>query len=309
MITVTLDFNSVKLPVVIKKTTDKINEFGKCADREKCINYLDPIHITHKQISNILHVLCGCRPSPSYRDCLHKRLDFIDDVAKTALVKIDNETTYMTKGGELRYCSEFTDGKKIPYDSHASNAYRTVNKNDESIVGVLTWNVLYKRYGITKKEKYNRIISAFETTYGKTIEEIKEEFTFFDFLTELRKEKYDKEELINVLTEERCTPIIDVIQNNGKKLTAGGLTSNGGQNLATLCINTNPLKKVTINGKLVFNIDETNETQKKVYDAILNGTKSATMFDGGLVTLKESSIDDFYEDDFVSDGYKKVECV
>lgn len=310
MKTIILSFKSAKLPLKLKfkETTDKINEMGVIKDREISIDSESPIWISYENISNVIHVLCGCRPAPTYRYSVHKRISQIDDIAKTAYYCIDNNICYYTKNNEKRYIKEFTEGKKISYDSHASNMFRTVSSTGVTVKGFFAWSGLYKRYGIFKSEAYNELISCFEKLYGENIQNIKKKFTFIDFLMELRNDKYNKEELYPLLENIKCTPIKAFLEGNDNSFTHS-LHNNTGGNLNALCINTNPTHKVSLDGKIVFFIDENDDFQKKVLDSIMNGTRHSTFFDGGLVSVESVSPEEIDEVTLVSEGYAKVELL
>lgn len=316
MKTIILSFKSAKLPLKLKfkETTDKINEMGAIKDREISIDSESPIWISYENISNVIHVLCGCRPAPTYRYSVHKRISQIDDIAKTAYYCIDNNICYYTKNNEKKYIKEITEGKKIPYDSHASNMFKTISSTGVTVKGFFTWSGLYKRYGIFKSEAYNELIFCFEKLYGENIQNIKKKFTFIDFLMELRNDKYNKEELYSLLQDTnpgkiQCTPIKAFLEGKDNSDT-GGLHSNRGRgNLNALCINTNPTYKVSLDGKIVFFIDENNDFQKKVLDSIMNGTRHSTFFDGGLISVESVSPEEIDEVTLVSEGYAKVELL
>lgn len=309
---IVLEFNSAKIHVVgetKKKIIDKINEFGVQKDRVNVVRDNDPIHITYKQISNVLHVLCGYRPVPTYRKTLMKRVSVLDDIAKNSYICIDNSVKYSITNNEtgvttVKYYSEITQGKKSPYNSHVQT--KTFSSDFTNCTsGYLTWSYLYKRYGIYRKNEYNELINLFEKTYGDTFKNIKKKYRFYDFLLELRDDKYDKTELFDFLKKLPCVPLIDVLK--GKDGNTSALNVNKGNNLAALCINTNPVYEVTIFGKIIVMIDDKYE---EVLDHIINGTGCATFLDDGVVMIK--SIDyiedsDFNEYDILNDGFTKIE--
>ncbi len=308
MYTVVLSFNSAKLPVEeVGKSKDRINEFGLPKDRELVIDKNNPINISFKNISNVIHVLCGCRPAPTYRKSFLKRIPQIDDIAKTAMYKITNNISYTTKDGKVKYITEFTQGKKSPYNSHASNMFKTISKDGILVKGRLTWSGLYKRYGIYKKDVYDKFISIFENIYGKSIKEIQKEFTFIDFLIELRKDIYDKKELFSFLKDIKCTPIAKFVSGCNDENVVESLHNNKGKNLNALCINTAITKKIAINGEIVFSIDEKEDFSREVLKAIIDGTRHATFFDGGLVSVKEITSYDIDKDAYLVDGFLNVE--
>lgn len=306
MKTIVISFDSAKLPIKLpnKDGKDKINEFGITKDRTNFIEKTSPIDISYKQISNVIHVLCGCRPAPTCRQSFLKRISGIDDIAKTAFYKIDNAVTSIKKDGSEEYIAEFTEGKKSPWNSH-SKSVSTITSKNVVFKGRLTWSSLYKRYGIFKKDSYKKMLSIFERIYWDSIENVKNKYSLVDFLIELRKDNYDKSELISFLDEIKCTPIKEFIKGNDKALL-GSLHTNVGQNLNALCNNTAETFKICLNGKIVFFINEDDVFQENVLKLILEGTRHATFFDGGLISVESIFSDEMHDEDYVSDGYIKV---
>lgn len=302
MKTVVLNFKSAKLP--IKAKPEKINEFGFTKDREVYIERNNPICISYEQISNVIHVLCGCRPAPTYRKSCLNRINGVDNIAKTALYKIDNVITYTKKDGTAAYVTEFSEGKKSPWNSHASNAVHTVSSNNIVVNGFFTWSSLKKKY-IYKKDIYLKLISFFEKIYRDSFKNIKSKYTFIDFLVELRNERYKKNELLDFLTDIKCTPIKEFLVGNDKAST-GSLNNNTGGNLSALCLNTSVVPKISLNGKIAFFIDEEESFQENVLKELLEGTHFATFLDGGLVRVESVFSDDVDVEDYIADGYKKV---
>ncbi len=306
MYTVVLSFESAKLPFRAGTAKDKINEFGFTKNRENFISETKPINISFETISNVIHVLCGCRPAPTYRKSYLKRISQIDDIAKSAMYKISNNITCIDNNGNIVYIKEFTEGKNGAWNSQASNMMKTVSSNGIGVEGFFTWSGLYKRYGIYKKDVYDKIINIFEKIYGKSYEDIHKEYSLIDFLIELRKDNYDKTELISFLTDIKCTPIKDFVLGKDKALT-GSLHFNSSRNLNALCVNSSPVKKISFDGEIVFSIDEKNEFSKNLLKTIIEGTRHATLFDGGLVCVKEITSYDIDNEAYMADGFLNVE--
>jgi hypothetical protein len=75
--------------------------------------------ITVHQISNVLHVLTGERPVPSFRKTFYKRDEFLFDLAKKSLLKIHSPKTLKNIKGENveTYIDEFTKVNKSAWNS------------------------------------------------------------------------------------------------------------------------------------------------------------------------------------------------
>lgn len=315
MKTITVTFESAKIPLELgKESTDVTNEFGyrKEGKRTNFASIKDnPIRITYKQISNVLHVLCGCRPVPSYRKSFLKSVPVIDEIAKTAYIKFANSTTYTTKDGETKYCIEFTEGKKLPWDSHAK--IKTYNKDKTICVnGYITWSLLYKRYGIYRKESYDELLRLFAKTYGDTIENIKKKYSLLDFLIELSKDIYDKAELVDYFNSFKCTAMVNILNSKGdeKVIRTSNFSvfnTNQADNLAALCINTNPTYKICLSGEVCLFIDDQDEKQRDVLYEMLNGTHYATFLDGGYVHNLRCDNYEISDYELLNDGFIKIE--
>lgn len=287
-------FYSAKVPIELGKNTSDVvfdlkqylSGYHGYSKRSNFANFTNLIEFS--QISNVLHVLLGARPAPSKRESFHHRCEYIDSIAKNALIKIHTPMIYLDKNGKEHPILEMTQGKKSIYNSHSSQAvYCASDKNIYQ--GFLTWSSLKKKFYYYFPEKYNKIINTFEEVSG--LKNISSKYTLVGFLEEMMKDE-NKWECIKTLSKEvKCGALL---LNN-----IGSFTASNATNLATLTINTNPVYKVSLDGEIIF---ELNDTDAKV---LLNGNKMATFLDSGFLEIVEM----FYEIDIqdeVENGFKLV---
>jgi hypothetical protein len=237
------------------------------------------VKISFEHISNVLHVLLGVRPAPSKRTSPHKRSEYIDNLANNAWLRINNKFSYISQSGNECYYQEFTQGKKMPWNSNASNMFVTNEWGDNlpKIQGRLTWNSLKKRYYYVMEEQYNDIISTFEKISNMNIKEIKQKYSLYQFLYEYSKNEDNAKELEELGKRIKFTNLIN-FKDSAYFVNAGSPT-----NFAKLTINTNPTQKVTINGELIFNIKD-----KEIIDILkYHSTQHAKFLDGGLLKIEE----------------------
>ena len=298
-------FYSAKIPLGIKSgKTDMVFDLnmylsGRPSDASHCkrTKFADTVNLIQlSQISNVLHVLLGARPAPSNRESFHHRCDYIDNIAKNTLIKVESPTTYINKDGKEILITELTQGKKNAYNSHASNSVYSYGK-DNTYKGYLTWSSLKKKYYYFYPEVYYKILSEFESISGET--NLSSKYTLIEFLEKM-KEDDDKWNRVKELVEyiksvkglKDCSQLL--LQN------IHGFNTVSQTNLAALTINTNPIYKLCLNGELIFSIEDEND-----FNNILNGNKMATFLDGGFLEI----VDIFYDlnEEFeLENGFKKI---
>lgn len=274
-------FSSGKVAFNKKDFVISFNQKNGVVTNEKRTIFADPSNlISFSQISNALHVLMGVRPAPINRETFHKRNDYIDDMAKNAWIKIDNKYSYINKDGKECYYYEFTQGKKSPWNSNSSNSLVSNEACDNLpiIGGFVTWSSFRKRYYYLNRKKYDDAITTFEKLSGMSFIEIKEKYTFYAFITHLLKNPNNLEEL------QKLGERIDF--KNITNLDCASSFTNAGckTNLAILTINTNPTDKITLNGEVIYEIND-----EDVINALYVGNKMATFLDGGMIEIIEIS--------------------
>jgi hypothetical protein len=284
--------------------TDYTLEFDKKEKKvrhKKRTDFVDPSKlISFSQISNVLHVLMGARPAPINRETFHKRSEFIDDLAVKTWVRITNKYSYLSKEGKECYYKECTQGKKTAWDSNSSNSYFTnvTGDNLPPIKGFVTWSIFKKKFYFSNKEYYNDAIATFERLSGLSFKDIKTKYTLYEFINYLLSEPKNEEELNKLgkrIKYENITKL-ETISNAGNK-----------NNLAILSINTNPTDKITLNGEIIYEINDAD-----VIKHLRCGNKLATFLDGGKLEIVEIeeylNIDDEYVlvDELPDYGFKLI---
>lgn len=241
-------------------------------------------------ISNMLHVLLGCRPVAANREIYNgipsrrERLKLIDEIAKRAYYKIDNEP-YV----------EFTQGKKPFRNSHAQIKTHDRETNI-TLDGYITWE------SFKKKAKGSKI-------YQKTYEELmcwakefgidnpEKDYSIISFMAFIR-DRINLEEMKE--KEDFVTAVKDFLL--GKKADFKGITHNAmdfktAVSYIPRTYNTAPTPKVSLNGeiRLFLTDDELN--------LFKNAKGVATLLDGGVATLdpieNSKRIDDEDMDEFI----------
>ena len=203
--------------------------------------------------------------------------EYIDNIAKKSLIKINTPTTYFDKNGKEHPIIELTQGKKSVWNSHASQSIYS-NSDTNSYQGFLTWSYLKKKFYYYYPEVYNKIISKFEELSG--INNIQNKYTLIEFLEELKNDTDKWNEIIKLSKEIECAPL--------RLLYIGSFNSSNKTNLATLTFNTNPVYKLSLDGEIIFIFDNENDAYN-----LLNGNRMATFLDGGFIQV----IDMLYEMD------------
>lgn len=264
--------------------------------------------IGFEQVSNMLHVLCGCRPVPTYKETWkqRKRLSIIDDITKNVWCKINNVLFYETIDNKTKEVIkkpiyDFIQGKKfVPNANRADMS--TVSSSGKVYNGVMfTWDKLKKYMYYEANEKYNLLLDQFAKWYGKN--SFKEDYSLVDLLLHLSEDKTLKEEMIDFFNKNNFIKIFNQIINDSyEKSGFNAVNENGSNNyiLNKLIINVAPIYKLYINGEFIVPIE--NET---VFNAIINGVRTCTFLEGGYVTIE--NVTDYIDKDRIEyDGFKEI---
>jgi hypothetical protein len=178
------------------------NAFGVYNSSEKAreIDYDMPIGIS--QVSNMLHVMLGYAPKPTYRKSLIKRNEEIYEIAKKARIKY-----YDNCDENIYEKSEVLQGAKAAFNS---NATRTTKIGDKTYQGFYTWSYFLKRFeGFDNgKIHLDNILALFNKTLG--CNNVIKEYTFKEFVLAFEKYTRDKN-------------IIDFIKTNPIYFKTGGI--------------------------------------------------------------------------------------
>ena len=293
MLYIKAKFTSAKVPIELrKKTTDVVFDIdaflsGRAksdVSYQKRTNFADFNNlIEFSQISNVLHVLLGARPAPSKRKSFHKRCDYIDNIAKKSLIKIETPTIYVDKKGKEHPIIEMTQGKKATWNSHASQSIFS-NTDNNIYKGFLTWSSLKKKYYYYFPDTYNKIISKFEEISG--IKDIPSKYTLVEFLEHMKLTQNKWEQIMELSKDIECSALM--------LTNIGSMTASSKNNLATLTINTNPVYKISLDGEIVFVFDNDNDAYN-----MLNGNRMATFLDGGFIQIVDVMYD-FNESNYIN---------
>ena len=254
---VRVKFNSAKLILETERSnSDKVTElcynekkdkfYLFAVDRTNFVNIEIPIQ--YNSVVNMLRVLFGDRPSPTYRTTLIKTSGVEENIVKTCYYKIYNEDTltYTTKKGDIKPNIEQTQGKKMVYNSHASQSIYT-RVGDTYVGGNVTWNTLKRKYLTCDMTKYENIMSNFKKWCGN--DNIENEMTIIDALLYISNTAY-KVEAAEFFESNSLKPFTDVI--NGSDKPSLGTLNSFASKLATRTFNQYQCPKVTLDGEFIF---------------------------------------------------------
>lgn len=258
--------------------------------------------IRMEQVSNMLHVLSGCRPVPTYRYTLRKRIKEIDELAINSWYKLDCQPFYETKNGKYLFL-EFTQGKKWIKNANRPDL-RTVSSNGIVFEAYVTWGELYRKYYFSDNEKYNLILSKFKEWYGK--DSFKVDYSLVDFILKLSEDPKIKSEIIEFSKQIQCNDLALVAQKITKGLSFNHISGDDSTNfnLARKSINVNVVKKITLNGYIKVPID--NNTN--LFKEIVNGVRCANFLDGGIASIVgiDPDTSDDLDESLKNNDYQKV---
>ena len=279
------------------------NEKDRVIDGDVRTNFVDPSNlISFSQVSNALHVLMGARPAPVNRETFHKRNEYIDDLANNAWVRVDNKYSYISKDGKECYYYEFTQGKKNYWKSRSELVTNEIGeKNDAVVKGFLTWNSLRKRYYYLNRDRYVDIISTFERLSNMSFTEIKSKYTLYGFVKYLLTNSENYKELVDLGKRVKFDKFATF--KDASDFNSPGCKTN----LAILTINTNPTYKISLNGEIIYEIED-----EDAINTLYSGNKMATFLDGGMIEIVEIgdsiTVDDDYleKEDLKENGFRLV---
>lgn len=249
---------------------------GKSVSKNNDVN--NPIHVNH--ISNMLHVLLGCRPV-SYDSKYRSRNPYIDNIAKNGLIKYDNVycVNYTNKDGlsKKMFLSSFVQGKKPFIDSHRQT--KTYTSNGESYSSAITWSLFHKAIlGSNNKEKYKQIYDLllnFGVSIG--IDNIQRKMTLIDTLLMVK----NNDEYKHKICEVNVSWVNDIINGLNKQGTFNYI--NIKNNLAGLGNINDVIKIININATVILYLNDEDANN------ILNGKRIATLLDGGVVSINNKA--------------------
>ena len=263
-------------------------------------NLFDKSLIGFEQVSNMLHVLCGCRPVPTFKETIRKRLDIIDNITKNVWCKINNLYYYTNKEGIKYPICDFTQGKKIPHNSNRKDLMTSSLYGGTFKGAYITWDSFKKHYYYFDNEKYNQVINKLIEWYGKPT--IKEDYSLADLLITLATDRGLRSEMLNFFKDKGMKVIEDIINCKDKTspFNQSGENRNDNYNLARMPINTAPTYKLYLNGEFIVPIEDSN-----IYNVIMNGVRYCTFLEGGCVRIK-NTIDNIDEDYLEDEGFNQI---
>lgn len=215
------------------------------------------------QVSNMLHVLFGCRPVSTYHNIyiegvdgvrrpLHERLKEIDEIAKNGYYKIVN-TPYV----------EFSRGEKNNLADSSNSTHITFKK--------LKTHML-EYYGTT--DMYYKFLQILSEYTSKNV--CKENYSSVDNaileLSEDKKTEFKK----NLKQNGFRTESVYVNETFSRLHFYKGVATNS---LSSYCTNSTICKSVELYGSFIFEVDN------NMYNILVNGKKFATFLDGGVAKL------------------------
>lgn len=257
--------------------------------RDNFVDIEEPIQIGC--VSNMLHVLFGARPVPSYREVLYKSNQDIFNIAKNGFVRIDSLYYYEDKNGVKRPISEFTAGKKNAFNSHSKAVY--TNYVGGTVKGDVTWDTLKRRFLNENYFKYVQITS-FLSEKLNIVTDVTKEITFLDALIKVCDNGY-KNELICLLTELGGLNILIKFIN---QKTDDLLEFNSYScKMASRLNNVHMSHKVTLNCEFIF------EVTREQYNILMSGNQCATFLDGGYAYIVPQL---YSETDIDFEDYNKI---
>ena len=190
----------------VKHTNKRVIKPDSIEDIDK------PFGVNH--ISNMLHVLCGCRPVSSLYQSIYKRVSAIDEVAKECWFRIDNryryKTTFIDKNtGEIgenhKFFTEWGHGRQSINNSNRNDLYTVSSTRVVFSKAYVTWSYFDKKYKKDTRpdsvKKYTEHIKTFEECAGCSYDELKRKFTFVDFLIWCGRDSEKRDKMIMVLNK------------------------------------------------------------------------------------------------------------
>lgn len=239
-------------------------------------------------VSNLLHVLMGCRPVPSKKATLRHRNTIIDDITEMSLIRdinVNKITSVTKKGDEKTYTYiSYTQGKKPWFNSNAK--YKTKTIDGLFYDGVITWDSLYKKSFFNNKAE-NMLISLKEIGKNLGIQNVEQDYSLIDFLYEIRNYKEYADKIIADAEKYEMSTIKHIVNNDGE-FKSGGFTDSKSKNLAALVNNVSQTPKITSNFDIIFYVND------EICDIINKGPKVATFLDGGVAYI--SAINTVFDD-------------
>lgn len=256
--------------------------------RDNFVDFENPIQIG--PVANMLHVLFGARPTPTYREVLYTNNKEIVNIAKNGWYKINTIYYYEDKNGMKRPICEFALGKKNTFNSHAKSFYTTYKNG--VVKGDVTWDTLKRRYLIDNENKYQIIVNFLQDKLN--YKNIIKDTTLLDALKEIANTSYKNECIEFFQTLGGLQTFIDFINDKTDNFLSFNSFST---KLSARLNNVHMNHKITLNCEFIFEV-----TEQQYYD-LINGTQCATFLDGGYAKLEPKMFNETFID---FDDYNKI---
>lgn len=292
---VRLDFDSAKIVTFCK-------EKGK-PTRNVEASELVETPVRWNNISNMLHVLLGLRPSPVNRKSIATRLDVIDEIAKNALVRINTKyyCVERCKNGEfLKLFQEFTQGKGgkegMAWNSNRKGV-KAISSAGNVYEGGVTWRTVELYYAY-KRETYDFFVETIE----KQLPGARVKYTLIDALETIFKDDSATDAILHEFEKEGSgipKSVVDFIKTRGESYKPY-MTQNNRGHLSALTTNTKEVYKVSLSGSILVKLP------MNLFMELHNGKRCATLLDGGCVLYDGRYMDNVNVDEKIACGYRKV---
>lgn len=220
------------------------------------------VSISENQISNMLHVLLGERPSATYRNTIFKPIGYIKNFADQSFIKIKT-IRHFTKEGKGYYGSELIQTRKSAWDS---------TPKTPTLIYWIRIEDLLTNYG--DNSLYVELIDIMERKLNKKVintpaKEIILEFNS-KFPNDLELNNYK-----NKLLKKQKSPLVEFLNENFKDISFS-------KNRRTRITNNIGIEYITrVSGSLIIPISD---------EAIIKLKQSkgcATLLDGGVVFIED----------------------
>lgn len=269
-----LKFRNAGFFTVTNKTSDFVFDLnGKRKRKDVFLGKQQKVSISVNQVSNMLHVLMGERPSATYRETNIKRMEDIFDIANNSYIKIDNPRFFNKITNKSYYQSEVIMTRK--------SAWNSFKPSPDLVHWERVKNFLTDDYDDCSL--FNHMVFIFSRVLGYDVLS-KPSHEVFDILREDYKHNKELIEIKILLRSKNKTPII--------KLLEGGY--NGGymmnSNSRTLLTINSGVDRITrLSGSIFVPIDDFH------VEKIRNFSGTATLLDGGFVWI-EDLVEDYEVD-------------
>lgn len=253
-----------------------LNEFGinsNVPTRE--IDYNTPIGVS--QISNMLHVLFGLAPKPTYRQSMIPRNNQIYELAKKAKIWYEdacNEKMY--EKSEVISCAKYAiDSHKTPH----------TKIGDEVFPGVYTWAYLFKWIDVRGTESFaNDLLSLLNSVLS--CDNVVKAYDFEHLVLALR-EHHNDERMIKFYEDYNVNKIIGSHFSYmlfGKPLSNGKIMSGNNTHYRhpTPLLESRGIsqRKTKLSGEILVEFDD-----EKLVKVLHENGILPTLLDGGIVTI------------------------